>query len=179
LFLLGGFLVARLFFRFRRRAMWGRFGGCGHHHRRFRRWHDAWQRGFAGYHGDQGGDDDPWFGTRQRGRWRPPVAVDARRRLDDALKALELHPRQKAEVDDVLTLVRDELGEGFDRFANIDELLAAIAQPTFDRARAAALLPVPPDRAARLVDELEHLHIILTDEQRATLADFLATPPRF
>jgi len=153
----GGLLAAKMIMRRRRFAHHGP-GGCGGGHFRMFRGH----------------------GDSFRARWRdregafvPTPSVDAAKRITEAFAALELNTRQREEVNEVFQMVRDELGPAFATWAGVDDALAAIAATEFDRVRAEASLPVAADRRARIADELDHLNVILTSEQRDKLRALL------
>ena len=118
-----------------------------------------------------------------RGRWYREGAfvdapestqVDPSARIREIFGALDLNQRQREEVNGVFEMIADALGPRFIAWSQVDDALAAIAAPDFDRVRATQSLPLAPDAAARLSDELEHVHVILTTEQLAKLRELLA-----
>jgi hypothetical protein len=105
------------------------------------------------------------------------AAPDVGKRVDDALRALELNERQSAEAGDALAAVRAAVGP--ERYEHATEVLIALraaAKPAFDTDLAeAALGPRLAGDAGREAREaLEHLHNILTEEQRAALLRLLS-----
>jgi hypothetical protein len=159
LWILGGFILARLIFRFRMRRL-GWYGGCGG--RRFR-------RRFArlGYPIDLGAPDEeahPHFARWAR-RWRrdemqraeteqimkPPVV--------DVPGALELNQRQRELYEEVVDKAKTALP-----VESLAEALAIVGREPFDRAALGFLVA-----NGELVDDFEHLHHSLTTEQRAKL----------
>jgi hypothetical protein len=158
-----GFLLGRMLFRMLRwrRGFTLAGGHCGH--------------GFRRQFIDDRGGGLPFSRLRRR-RWGDagapaPVALTASQRVADLLGKLELNARQKADADEAWAAVRDSLGARFDAWQHVDAIFAAVVAPAFDRARVeAALDHVPePERRKELVDGLEHLHNILTAEQRSKL----------
>jgi hypothetical protein len=119
-----------------------------------RRWHGRWHHARHAWRG------------RPRGE-APPVDVE--RRVAGALAALELNERQADEARDVFAEIAEALGAGYRRWGGIDDALAAVAAEPFDRARAEDAIDLPDEPRRRAVDALEHLHNILTPEQRAKL----------
>ena len=118
-----------------------------------RRWHGGWHMRRHGW----------------RGRVAASPAVDVVTRVDGALALLELSQRQAEEARDVFADVAEALGVNYRRWDGIDDALAAVGAEPFDRARAEASLDLPDEPRRRAVDALEHLHNILTPEQRAKL----------
>ena len=156
---LAGVAVGKLIQRGRRRWMWRRGQGAG-------------AGGHAGY--------PSWRGFRH-GEWgrapgREPV------KLGEVLAALELNQRQKEESDEVFATIRDALGgRRFTRWESLGEVLEAIGSEPFDRAQVELAVDAEGKALAGLkkeiVDGVEHLHDILTPEQRATLRGKLAGAP--
>jgi hypothetical protein len=108
----------------------------------------------------------------------PATTIDVAQRVDEALRALELNARQSAEAGDALASVRAAVGPA--RYPYASEVLLALraaGKTPFDEDLAAAALgPRLVGEAGREAREaLEHLHHILTEEQRATLLRVLTT----
>ena len=109
-------------------------------------------------------------------RWRdhhaaPVSRADAPARLHQLLPILELNERQREEAREAFGDVAQALGAGWPAWGGLDEALAAIAVEPFDRARAeAALGPLDEAVEKTALDALEHVHNILTAEQRDRLA---------
>jgi hypothetical protein len=143
--LLIGALAAKLFFRLRRGG-----GGGGH---------GGWCGGWRGGRG--GGRGRFWrrgFGTAEQPPARQPV------QLGDLSGALDLNERQRQEAAEVFTALRNA------GVANVEALLDTAAADRFDGARAEAeLATAPADLKKEVLDGLEHLHNILTAEQRDRL----------
>jgi hypothetical protein len=130
-----------------------RMGGRGWHY-----WEQPrWRRGF------RGADAPPPF--------------DASSRVATLLSGLELNARQKEEADEVFATIARALGPAYASWTGVDEALAAVASDPFDRHLAEASLPAPADVRRKLVEELEHLNVILTSEQHARLREKLGGPP--
>jgi len=183
LFFLGGLMLAKLimFRRWRRFARlaygggWGGSGGggCG------RGWHHRRHHG-GGWGGTTiviGGLDHDWSGGGGGGfgRARRTVVGDAevvttgvRQQLAALWKRLELNQRQREEVDEVMATIEGAIGrERLDGLTAIFPALAAIVEEPFAAERVRAALG--PDASGPVVDALEHLHYVLTPEQRALL----------
>jgi len=96
--------------------------------------------------------------------------VDTPQRLHSLLGPMELNQRQMEEAREAFADVAKALGAGWTRWSGLDEALAAIAAEPFDKARAQAALTGIEGEPARLaLDALEHVHNILTPEQRERL----------
>jgi hypothetical protein len=127
-----------------------------------RRWHH--RHGGAGFRRFR----DRRFGAA------PPPPVDTARTLDKLLAPLELNERQAEEAREAFADVAQVLGPRYPQWNGLEEALAAVAAEPFDRARAqASLAGVEPDPAKNAVDALEHVHNILTPEQRDKLDQLL------
>jgi hypothetical protein len=87
--------------------------------------------------------------------------------LDEVTRSLELHERQRAEAEPVLSRVKEWLGS---RGPRVEAVLTVLAAERFD---GEALLPIvaelPPTERRELLEGLEHLHTILISEQREVL----------
>jgi len=155
--IIGGVLVAKMAFRaVRCRAYYG--AGCGAHrmhrfHRRWRGFGPPWARRAPIDLGDLDGLDDTGV--------RSPSIIDVPHRID------------------VVSILRASIGP--ERFVGATEVLLALraaGKTPFDADLAdAALGPRlagPAGREAR--DALEHLHNILTEDQRAALLRLLPRP---
>lgn len=96
-------------------------------------------------------------------------------RVISALRGLGLNDRQKQDAREVLAKIKECIAE--ERARTFDDLIGAVAGESFDRARAEAAIAVEPrvPEGARkeILDGLEHLHNILTAEQRTHLRDTL------
>jgi Spy/CpxP family protein refolding chaperone len=102
----------------------------------------------------------------------PPAAVSSPERLHQILPQLELNDRQKEEAREAFADVAMALGNAWQTWSGLDEALAAVAAEPFDKARAQAVLTgVAAEPARLIVDALEHVHNILTPEQRERLDD--------
>ncbi|MSP59433.1 MAG: hypothetical protein EXR72_03660 [Myxococcales bacterium] len=147
--LLVGALAGKMLFRWRRRHHGGGCGPCGSGLR---------GRHSGGYPGRPFGGRGPWI------------------RVVEALRGLDLNPRQRDEAREVLDSVRRTVGAESQR---LTELLDAVGAEPFDRARAEAAMRGLTEGAAReVLDGLEHLHNILTPEQRERLrASLQGGPP--
>ncbi len=104
-------------------------------------------------------------------------APDVALKIDELLRSLDLNARQAAEASDVISIVRGAVGT--DHYTHEKGMLLALraaAKLPFDADLAeAAIGPrVSPAAAKEAIDALEHLHNILTDEQRATLEKLTA-----
>ncbi len=139
---LGGALAARFLFRRRwRRHEQG--GGCGA--RRFGRW----------------GGPRHWRGATEA----PVVTL----KLSALAESLELNQRQREDVDDLFARLKDTFSDRVAAGSPLVEILRAIAEEPYDAAAVeAAFLGAP--QAKGLIDEIEHVHNILTSEQRQKLA---------
>jgi hypothetical protein len=178
LWVVGGLMLAKLImFRcWRRLAAFGGYGGCGRgrwHHRR-------WGRGGHGTTILIGGLDHDWSAGGGGGfRMRHTVVGDAevvtpssrggvRQRLAALWKRLELNQRQREEVDEVVAILEAEVGrDELDRTPAIFAALRAISGEAFSVEGVRAALGPLASKSA--VDALEHLHYVLTPEQRALL----------
>jgi hypothetical protein len=175
---IGGIIVAKTFFRAMRwhRCAHGGCGGFGHMRRmhRFRRWGGApWARGPMNL-GDIGLDDDEFDQRPRRG-----AGIDVAARVDEVLRGLELNARQAAEAGDVIAVLRGAVGP--ERYGTATEVLLAlraVGKTPFDIDLAdAALGPrLQGVAGAEAREALEHLHTILTEEQRATLLRLVPRP---
>jgi hypothetical protein len=86
--------------------------------------------------------------------------------LSTVIGALELNARQKQELDEVLQTLRQSLGvERIEAWPGLSRALRLVGGATFDRAELAAHEQLSDEA----IDGLEHLHNILTPEQRAQL----------
>ena len=168
--LVGIIVLARFAVRALRWRRYGRHGGCGAfraHHHRFHRGPFGWGRHRGPIDlGDMDGIEE------HAGRARA-YRVDVTARVDEIMRALELNARQAAEAGDVISALRGAVGEA--RYAHAPEILTAlraVSRAPFDAelAEAAIGAGMMPEAAKEALDALEHLHHILTDEQRATLA---------
>ncbi len=102
-----------------------------------------------------------WRRGRGLARWTAPAPAV---QLATLIGSLELNARQKEEFDEVLATVRNAVGvEKIDAWPGLGKALRVAGTEPFDRAELAEL----PEDA---VDGLEHLHNILTPEQRERLA---------
>jgi cobalamin biosynthesis protein CobD/CbiB len=139
--LLGGAFAARIMMR---RAWRRSSGGCGGSSQR-------WQR---------------WQGRRGFGRFAAPdvdVAQVAAARLAAQVAALELNARQQEEVAEVFATIRAQAQvKSVSDWPALDRALQAISGDELD-------LKKLGDQPEAILDALEHLHTILTPEQRATL----------
>src|SRR6478735_2329404 len=102
------------------------------------------------------------------GRWHArPAVVDpgrlAAERFARLVAVLELNARQQADFDAALALVQTLHGVPAAEWPLLGRALAQVASERFD---AGALAGQP----AELVDALEHVHNVLTPEQRQALA---------
>jgi hypothetical protein len=123
-------------------------------------------------------DFDHFYGRAPHPVTTPGATADVAQRVDEALHALELNARQAAEAGDALAAVRAAVGPT--RYPYASEVLLALraaGKTPFDEDLAAAALgPRLVGEAGREAREaLEHLHHILTEEQRATLLRVLTT----
>ena len=152
--LVGGLIASKMLFRARYRR--ARCGAGGH----ARRWHGPgarWRRG------DTGGDGGVTV--------QAAAPVDSARLLDARLAPLELSQRQAEEAREAFADVAAALGATWRGWSGLPEALAAVGAEPFDRARAAAALgELDGETARRAIDALEHVHNILTSEQRALLS---------
>ena len=143
--LLGGLVASKLLFRRRWHHRHGGFGR-GHGFRRFRDRHDD----------------------------VAPPTMDTARTLEKLLLPLELNQRQAEEAREAFADVAQALGPRYSQWSGLEEAMAAVAAEPFDRARAqASLAGVEPDPAKHAVDALEHVHNILTPEQRDKLDELI------
>jgi hypothetical protein len=148
-------ILAKIALRAVRHRFGHRHGGCGGGFRRHAWRH--WQRHNAFDLGDFGGhDDDLRDWSRGRGRGQSTEL-----RAQEILSGLELNERQRAEAGDVLAVLRSA------RVGQLPLALRACSRPSFDADLAAAAIGAHASRDA--MDALEHLHTILTEEQRALL----------
>jgi Spy/CpxP family protein refolding chaperone len=182
---LAGVAVGKLVLHRRRRWMTrhGGGGGCGGGHGRFRRGGgegDAHAVGGEGAAPDEGGRGFAfrWFQRRARGAWGQ--APEARSiNLGEVLGELELNGRQKDEAEEVFDTIRGALGgRRFTRWDALGAVLGAVGSEPFDRAAVELAVDAEGQALAGLkkevVDGVEHLHDILTAEQRAKLRTTLA-----
>jgi len=101
--------------------------------------------------------------ARLRGRWAAPRHEDAAQRLAARVARLELNQRQREDLEETFAVIREQTG------------LASVAEwPALERAFAAIKgeeLDVDSLRGQpeKILDALEHLHNILTPEQRAAI----------
>lgn len=107
---------------------------------------------------------------------RATAFIDVPQRIDVAFRGLELNARQASEAGDVISILRAAIGP--ERFVSASEVLLALraaGKTPFDVDLAeAALGPRLVGAAGREArDALEHLHNILTEEQRTTLLKLL------
>ena len=167
--MLFGFMAMHFFLRARgwRRA---RFGGGG-----------PWRRGPGGFNPWRGGDgqgqgNGSEGGGDGAGRPGSGVGSDSAvrpvgQRLEGKLRALDLNKAQRSEFDEVFARLKESLGARFDGWRQFDEVWAAIVATSFDRARVDMAVAELPNAALRkeLADGIEHLHNILTDEQRGVV----------
>jgi Spy/CpxP family protein refolding chaperone len=138
------------------------------------------RRRFRHHHFDGGGGGGRHFGRWGRRRWQqqepvPPPAVTPAgtpERLHKLLPILELNERQKEEAREAFGDVQQALGPGWQNWSGLDEALAAVAAEPFDAARAKAAVG-GVGQAKVAVDALEHIHNILTPEQRDKLDEAL------
>lgn len=179
---LAGVAVGKLVMRRRRHWMmrrgggpggWGGFGGWRGHHGEGREGGEAAAVGGEGAAPDEGrGFRFRWFQRRARawGGGESPPRVD----LAGVLKGLELNERQRDEAEEVFDTIRGALGgRRFTRWDALSTVLAAIGSEPFDR----SVVELAVDAEGRaleglkkeIVDGVEHLHDILTAEQRAKL----------
>jgi hypothetical protein len=140
--LVGGAFAARMMMRRAWRRRNGE-GGCGGSRR--------WQR---------------WQGRRGFGRFAAPdvdVARLAAERLAAQVAALELNTRQQEEVAEVFATIRTQAQvKAVSDWPALDRALASVSGDSFD-------VDQVKDQPEAILDALEHLHTILTAEQRATL----------
>ena len=178
--IIGTIFLAKLVMRalFRHRMIYGRCGGFGGGGR-WRRWGSLRHHPHHPYRGFDGGaidlgeyDDEDLHAARRNGG-----AVDVSAKVDEVMSALDLNARQAAEASDVISIVRGAVGPlRFARNPQIVLALRASGKATFDHDLAAAALDpkVAPEAAKEAIDALEHLHNILTDDQRSTLLKLTA-----
>ena len=129
-------------------------GGCGHGHR---------GGGFGGGFRRPGGD----VAQRMQG-WTGAFLA----------RELELNPRQKEEVEGVLTSIREALAELRGARADLGGVAGAFGDEAFDKARVEALANQRLEAIGKarqvIVDGLDHLHAVLIPEQRRRLRELLA-----
>ena len=163
---LAGVFAAKFIAR-RRRHLSG--GGCGHFGARFdaERWEPG-GRGFGG-HARRG-----FWGRRKEAGGGIARVVSTSERIASVRADLELNKRQNEEFGEVIERIREVLGAAFERWP-ADEALSVVGSDSFevDRARAVFAAVADPALEKELVDGLEHLHTILTPEQRDRLASRL------
>jgi hypothetical protein len=170
--ILGSIVLAKVAFR-AIRCRHG--GGCGAY--RMHRFHRRWHRFGPPWRGPQGpidlGDLDDLDSATP-----PAPTLDVSARVDELLRGLELNARQAAEAGDVISILRASIGPRFGVASEVLLALRAAGKTPFDADLAeAALGPKlagPAGREAR--DALEHLHNILTEEQRTALLRLLPRP---
>jgi Spy/CpxP family protein refolding chaperone len=117
---------------------------------------------------------------RYRRRFEPgappvrPAPLDTPQRLHGLWPLLELNERQKEEAREAFADVAMALGATWQTWSGLDEALAAVAAEPFDKGRAQAVLAgLQPEPTKLIVDALEHVHNILTPEQRERLDEAL------
>lgn len=137
----------------------GGFGGYGPRFRHaFRGGYGPW--GFPGP-GYGGWDGDPIDEVR-------PTPDPAR--LDKALGELDLSDRQREEIDESLTRLRESVGGELGTWRPLPDALTVVAAAEFDRARAEVVAAHTSGALRKeIVDGLEHFHNVLTVEQREKL----------
>jgi hypothetical protein len=97
---------------------------------------------------------------RREARWTPPEPAV---KLSTLIGALELNARQKEEFDEVLKSVKTSVGaDNLEAWPGLGPALRVVGGDSFDRERLDGL---PPEA----IDGFEHLHNILTPEQRDQL----------
>lgn len=91
--------------------------------------------------------------------------------VDDILRGLELNARQASEAGDVVAQLRGAIGADRYRSSQLTLALRAASRLPFDADLAAAAIGprIAPEAARAVIDALEHLHDILTDDQRTAL----------
>lgn len=152
-----GVITTIVFAKIALRALRYRFGGACHggscHARRHfgRRW--------RGHAVDLNDIDLGDYATYRR--WDGNVGRSADRAVSSILEGLELNDRQRTEAEDVLAVLHGA------RTRQLSLALRACARSTFDADLAAAA--IGPGASVEAIDALDHLHTILTDEQRAAL----------
>ena len=138
-------------------------GGCGHGH------------GGCG-HGQRGGFSGFGGGFRRRGG-------DVAQRMQGwtgafLARELELNPRQKEEVEGVLTSIREALAELRGARADLGGVAGAFGDEAFDKARVDALADQRLEAIGKarqvIIDGLDQLHAVLIPEQRRRLRELLA-----
>jgi hypothetical protein len=94
-------------------------------------------------------------------------------KLGALAEALELNPRQREDVDEVFARLRSQFSDRVEPGAPLLAILEAVAADPFDAASAEAALATGPGplgaREKELLDGVEHVHNILTPEQRDKL----------
>ena len=189
--ILFGLIGAAIFSRivFRRRLMRYAYGGCGAGHfgggwggpRGPRHWHHMHRHFRGAFHPGHGPGQGPGLGRGGFGQgwgWDDgggqPAPSDPRgvgQDLGRALGELDLSERQRTEVDESLTRLRESVGGELDSWPGLPAVLALVAASDFDRARVeAAASHVSGALRQEIVDGLEHFHNVLTTEQREKLA---------
>ena len=143
--LLGGLVASKLLFRARFRR---------HHHHPH---HGGWGR---------------WRRARFDAPPPPVVELDTQKALDKLLGPLELSQRQAEEAREAFADVAQALGTRWSNWSGLEEALNAVAAEPFDQARAQAAIGAS-EQAKLAVDALEHVHNILTPEQRDRLEQAL------
>ncbi|HZS41911.1 MAG TPA: hypothetical protein VFF06_34010 [Polyangia bacterium] len=154
----GGILAAKLLYRFRGG------GGCA---RRFR----------DGGGGCGGGYARRWGRWSRRHGGGAPDAADLGVKLSDVAGKLELNARQKEEASEVFARLTGAFGDRVEPGTRLHAVLETISAEPFNEDAAADALGIPdgpPSPADKeLLDGVEHVHNILTNEQREKLRAIL------
>ena len=101
-----------------------------------------------------------------------PAPAGTPERLHKLLPLLELNDRQKEEAREAFADVQQALGPVWQTWPGLEEALAAVAAEPFDAARAKVAVGAV-EQAKLATDALEHIHNILTPEQRDRLDEAL------